>query len=150
MALHWEEARVVVTCGEAGGLEGLPEDALVIVLKPEEVDDPEAISSIRNLVLDRTIERRRQTLSEVYELGTSLPHPLFEGEDREDEVSSAERAFLENVLAHEDACGDGDDDRVPWDDPELNAMESGLTLGGAPGSGVRIFIGRVEELVVNN
>ena len=76
MALHWEEARVIVTCGDMRELGEVPGDAIVLTLKPEEVDDPEAIEAVRNLVLDRTIERRRQVLSDVYELGLSMPEPV--------------------------------------------------------------------------
>lgn len=151
MALHWEEARVIVSCGEPGDLEVTAEDdAIVILLRPEEVNEFEAIETIRNLVLDRTIERRRQTLSDVYELGTSLPEPLFDGEDKDDEVSAAERTFLENLLereqAHEAVTGG---DEMPWAGDPLDHLGSRLALGGA-GGGVRVFIGRVEELVVNN
>lgn len=154
MALHWEEARVIVTCGAAADLDvTAEEDAIVILLKPEEVNEPETIEAVRNLVLDRTIERRRQTLSDVYELGTSLPEPLFDNEDGNDEATAAERAFLENLLEREESCGDGgaaSGGEAPWPGSPLDPLGSGLMLGGNAGNGVRIFIGRVEELVVNN
>ena len=78
MALRWEEAGVIVTCGDPRTLEEAPDDAIVIALKPEEADEPETIESVRNLVLDRTIERRRRILSDVYELGLSMPEPVQE------------------------------------------------------------------------
>lgn len=149
MALNWEEARVIVTCRDLRELGEVASDAIVVTLTPDEARTPESAEAVRNLVLDRTIERRRQTLNEVYELGTSLPEPTFEGEDRDDDATAAERDLLRSLLELEAERGEGDDEG-DWAGSTLDPVEHGLMLGGAAGSGVRIFIGRVEELVVNN
>lgn len=148
MALRWEEAGVIVTCGDPRALEEAPGDAIVIALRPEEVDEPETIESVRNLVLDRTIERRRRILSDVYELGISMPDPVQEelGDDSE-EARQAEQLLLESLKEHGDEEDAGDRD---WDDAYPPLAERGLWLGGEPGGGVRIFISHVEELVVHN
>lgn len=148
MALRWEEAGVIVTCGDPRTLEEAPDDAIVIALKPEEADEPETIESVRNLVLDRTIERRRRILSDVYELGLSMPEPVQEelGSDAE-EARQAEQSLLESLREHDDEEDASDRD---WDDAHPPLTERGLWLGGEPGGGVRIFISHVEELVVHN
>ena len=149
MALNWEEARVIVTCRDLRELGEVAGDAIVVTLTPDEARQPESAEAVRNLVLDRTIERRRQTLNEVYELGTSLPEPTFEGEDLDDDAAAAERELLKSLLELEAERGERDDED-DWAGPALDPVEPGLLLGGAAGSGVRIVIGRVEELVVNN
>ena len=149
MALNWEEARVIVTCRDLRELGEVAGDAIVVTLTPDEARQPESAEAVRNLVLDRTIERRRQTLNEVYELGTSLPEPTFEGEDLDDDAAAAERELLKSLLELEAQRGERDDEEG-WAGPALDPVEHGLMLGSAAGSGVRIFIGRVEELVVNN
>ena len=148
MALRWEEAGVIVTCGDPRTLEEAPDDAIVIALKPEEADEPETIESVRNLVLDRTIERRRRILSDVYELGLSMPEPVQEelGSDAE-EARQAEQSLLESLREHDDEEDASDRD---WGDAYPPLTERGLWLGGEPGGGVRIFISHVEELVVHN
>ena len=148
MALRWEEAGVIVTCGDPRTLEEAPDDAIVIALKPEEADEPETIESVRNLVLDRTIERRRRILSDVYELGLSMPEPVQEelGSDAE-EARQAEQSLLESLREHDDEEDASDRD---CDDAYPPLTERGLWLGGEPGGGVRIFISHVEELVVHN
>ncbi len=156
MSLHWEEAKVIVTCGGTKDLDGAPEDAIVITLKPEEADDPEAVEAVRNLVLDRTIEQRRRTISKYYEEGASMPEPLVEGgtaEGDQDEASEAERRLLEALRARGSA---DDEDAGPLDDSDFWSGISSPTamgdmlLGEGAGRGVRIFIGHVEELVVHN
>lgn len=149
MALHWEEARVIITCGNPKELGEVPDDAIVIAVKPEEVEDPDAIESVRNLVLDRTIEWRRKVINEAYELGTAMPEPLVEDSDGlSEEEADAERSLLEALREREDDVDDEGDD--VWGDPYRPLSESGLWLGGEPGGGVRIFISHVEELVVHN
>lgn len=156
MSLHWEEAKVIVTCGGAKDLEDVPEDAIVITLKPEEADDPEAVEAVRNLVLDRTIEQRRRTISKFYEEGTSMPEPLVEGgaaEGGQDEASEAERRLLEALRARsaaDDQVTSPLDDSDCWGGTISPASMGDLLLGEGTSRGVRIFIGRVEELVVHN
>ena len=140
MALNWEEARVIVTCRDLRELGEVASDAIVVTLTPDEARQPESAEAVRNLVLDRTIERRRQTLK---------PEPTFEGEDLDDDAAAAERELLKSLLELEAERGERDDED-DWAGPALDPVEHGLMLGGAAGSGVRIFIGRVEELVVNN
>ena len=151
MALHWEEARVIVTCGGLGEVGDAPDDTIVIALKPEEVDEPETVEAVRNLVLDRTIERRQQILSDVYALGVSMPDPTVEeGEEDAEEVTSAERTLLENLREREgedEGDAGAEDD---WTGGRPSVAESGLLLGADAGRGVRIFISHVEELVVHN
>lgn len=154
MALHWEEAKVIVTCGSPKDLEEVPEDAIVITLKPEEADDPEAIEAVRNLVLDRTIEQRRRWIDKIHASGSLLPDPLVEGaeEGGDGEASEAERRFLD-ALRERDKIeeGQGDpDDADFWDGAPSPAAMSNLMLGEGGGRGVRVFIGHVEELVVHN
>ena len=137
MALHWEEARVIVTCGNPRELGEVPDDVIVIAVKPEEVEDPDAIESVRNLVLDRTIEWRKKVINEAYELGTSMPDPLVEDSDGlSGEAADAERSLLEALREREDDVEDEGDD--VWGDPYRPLSESGLWLGGEPGGGVRI------------
>lgn len=151
MALHWEEARVIVTCGDMRGLGEVPDDAIVLTLKPDEVDDPEAVEAVRNLVLDRTIERRRQVLSDVYELGLSMPEPVTdEAEGEPDEAALAEQRLLENLREREEDVDDDLGDEHDWVGPRPSLSEGGLWLGADAGRGVRIFISHVEELVVHN
>lgn len=151
MALHWEEARVIVTCGGLGEVGDAPDDTIVIALKPEEVDEPETVEAVRNLVLDRTIERRQQILSDVYALGVSMPDPTVEeGEEDAEEATSAERTLLENLREREgeDEGDAGDED--DWAGGRPPVTEGGLLFGADAGRGVRIFISHVEELVVHN
>lgn len=147
MALHWEEARVIVTFGDVSEVGEVPDDAIVLTLKPEEAEEPETIEAVRNLVLDRTIERRRQMINEAYELGTSMPEPILkDAGDASEEVAQAERSLLESLRDREEDVAGRD-----WGEAGPSAFdESGLWLGGDAGGGVRIFISRVEELVVHN
>lgn len=150
MALHWEEARVIVTCGDMRKMGEVPDDAIVLTLKPEEVGEPETIEAVRNLVLDRTIEQRHQVLSDIYELGGSMPDPVIEeSEDDSPEAAEAERALLESLKEREDEVDDELDDERDWA-ARSPLAEGGLWLGGDGGRGVRIFISHVEELVVHN
>lgn len=156
MSLYWEEAKVVVTCGGHKDLDEVPEDAIVIVLKPEEADDPEAVEAVRNLVLDRTIEQRQRVVSKIYEGGSSLPEPLIRGgatEGDQDEAPDAEKRFLEALRAR-GAAGKTDDESLGdsnfWGDPTSPLAMGDLLFGEDAGKGVRIFIGHVEELVVHN
>ena len=148
MALHWEEARVIVTCGDPRTLGEVPDDAIVIALKPEEAEDPDAVESVRNLVLDRTIEWRQKVITDAYELGTSMPEPLVEtSDDLSEEAAGAEQSLLESLRGRED---DLEDESGAWRDAYRPLTESGMWLGSEPGGGVRIFISHVEELVVHN
>ena len=154
MSLHWEEAKVIVTCGSPKDLEEVPEDAIVITLKPEEADDPEAIEAVRNLVLDRTIEQRRRMIDKIHASGSLLPDPLVEGaeEGGDEEASEAERRFLD-ALRERDKIEEGPsdpDDTDFWDGAPSPAAMSNLMLGEGGGRGVRVFIGHVKELVVHN
>ena len=151
MALHWEEAREVVTFGDMREMGEATDDAIVVALRPDEASDPETVEAVRNLVLDRTIERRRRVISDAYELGTTLPDPTVEPERGEgaDERAEAERRLLE-VLGEHDGEADASDLDDDWVGGRAPLSEAGLWLGGEPGRGVRIFISHVEELVVHN
>lgn len=152
MALHWDEARVIVTCEELSNLGEVPDDAIVVTLKPEEVQEPEAIEAVRNLVLDRTIERRRRVLNDIYELGVSMPEPTLEQtEGCPENIAEAERTLVESLREDtEDESGERVTSDRDWPDTDLPLGEGGLWLGRETGNGVRIFISHVEELVVHN
>ena len=107
-------------------------------------------------MLDRTIEQRRRTISKFYEEGTSMPEPLVEGgaaEGGQDEASEAERRLLEALRtrgAADDEVTNPLDDSDFWGGSISPASMGDLLLGEGASRGVRIFIGRVEELVVHN
>ena len=149
MALHWEEAKVVVVCGGPQDVERIPDDAIVVTLRPEEVSDPEAVDAVRNLLLDRTIEYRQSMIDRLYDLGVTLPDPTDDlGGEQGEEEREAEQRLL-GALREREGAPDGresDDDGCP----PVSPLAGGLALGSGDGGGVRVFISHVEELVVHN
>ena len=152
MALRWDEAKVIVVCGSPRDVAEIPEDAIVITLKPEEMDDPEAVEAIRNLLLDRTIEYRQKMIDKMFDLGATLPDPIEEaplGESGE-EARAAEQRLLEALRKREEESGTGESRGGEDDWAGMAPLAEGLTLGSDNERGVRIFISHVEELVVHN
>lgn len=150
MALVWEEAGLAVTCGGVPSEEeraSWPDDLVLCALLPEEADDPETIETIRDFVLERTLEARRTAVEELLAPGARLPEPAEteSGAEGDPEAAARERrlaAALSEPLDGErdagwEASGDAGRARDPW-------------LEGCGGTGVRLFIRRVEELVVHN
>ena len=151
MALRWDEARLVVTCGEAPSEEERaewPDDVILCALRPEEVDDPETVRTVREFVLERTLQARRDGIEELLDPDARIPEPdatePVEGADSE--AARREDLLLERLL-EAPADGIGDDG---WYPPADGAAGRGMWLGDAAGTGARFYIGRVDELVVHN
>lgn len=151
MALRWDEARLVVTCGEEPSEEERAEwgdDVILCSLRPEEVDDPEMVETVREFVLERTIQARRDEIEELLDPDARIPEPeaTEPPEGAGSEAAEREARFLERLLE----APDGDAGGGRWDPPADGLPGYGAWLGDAAGTGARLYIGRVEELVVHN
>ncbi|WP_455138480.1 hypothetical protein [Thermophilibacter sp.] len=156
MALRWDEARLVVTCGEMPSEEerdSWGDDFILCTLRPEEVDDPETIQTVRDFVFERTLQARRDRLEELLDPDAGLPEPeaTEPPEGAGSEAAEREEHLLESLRSAEGDGGDGggagfDDLGLPAD----GSLERGMWLEGGSGTGARIFVGHVEELVVHN
>ena len=166
MALYWPEARIAVSCeGATGGPErgDLPPDVLVINMRPEQAESEEFVETVRDLVIERVIERRRLAMEELFMRGDSLPAPRG-GDGAADDPTSgdvAERRLRELLLAGEDLGDSGERDGgadLPdgWElggygfeayGPEgLLVDPLGMVEGHA--TGVRLVIGHCDEVFV--
>lgn len=150
MALGWDEARLFVSCGELPSEEeraSWPDDVIVCALRPEEVDDPDTVETVRDFVFERTLQARRDRVEELLDPDAALPEPdvtePVEGSDSE--AAEREARFLE--LLREAGVGIEKDEGDPY---APGAWERGMWLDAASGTGVRFFVGHVDELVVHN
>lgn len=134
MALRWDEASMIVTCGKLDELGDGADDSTVIRLRPGEASDPDVLEAVAGWVVERTMSRRRAAGA----LGYSLPDPAIDDEGLDEEAAAAERALLDSLRERGRA----------YESFALDLLGSGLMAGDA-GSGARIFVGRVEELVVS-
>lgn len=161
MALYWPEARVVVRCeGSTEWGEEWPPGVIVIAMRPEQADDVDFIETIRDLVIDRTIERRRLMLDYIFESGDQMPEPRG-GELREGveptEADEAESRLKRHLI--EDAGGPQDDDRddagekdagpEAWRGIERAYEGTCLGLGPMESPNVLLVISHCDRMVVS-
>lgn len=150
MALSWDEARLVVSCGELPGEEeraSWPDDVIVCALRPEEVDDPDTVETVRDFVFERTLQARRDRVEELLDPDATLPEPDVTEpvEGAGSEAAEREARFL--GLLREAGVGGAEGAGDPC---APGAWERGMWLDAAGGTGARLFVGHVDELVVHN
>lgn len=140
MALHWPDARVAVRFErEARDDErDYPPDTIVVVMRPDQVDDAGFVREMRRIVATRSIERE-------YERRTDVARERDE-RGLEREVTDEERRFVSNFL--------GDDDELDEDGlPEFLDDLLDETLGVSPwtpwqGTATHLVIGRCDQVIV--
>lgn len=159
MALYWPEANLVVTCEGTERQEGAwPGSALVIAMRPEQADDDAFVEAVRELVVDRTLDRRRATLDYILEHGGEMPEPTSSAPVEGIEQSAAveaesrlrERLVREAREARDGAEADAwpDEGPVRWHGfPDVMPSDP-LALGPLGAQVVYLSVGNCEELVV--
>lgn len=152
MALYWPEACVAVTSAEAMGAEEWPSEVIVVLLRPGQEDDPSFVETVRELVRERALERRRDSLEQLWEVCRGLGE-VRGGELRGDEeATDAQRA---EARLRELVCA-GERDEPQWRDHEadLGGYEDVLAWGPMDwrlaGPERQVIVGRCERLVVRD
>lgn len=100
MALNWPDAGVAIRFERETREDerGLPPGTVVVVMRPDQVDDPDFVREMRRMVAARTIEREYETERD--------PARARGGEDGE--TCEEERRFVRNFLGEDEDPG-GDD-----------------------------------------
>ena len=149
MALSWDEARLVVSCGELPDereRSKWPDDVIVCTLRPEEADDPETIETVRDFVFERTLQARHDRLEELLDPDAALPEPdvAEPPEGADSEVAEREARFLGH-LRDSGASGEGTGDPDASGDPFApGAWERGAWPDVAAGAGALLYVGHVN------
>lgn len=98
MALTWPDAGVAIRFEREArdGESGYPPDTIVVVMRPDQVDDKDFVREMRRIVATRSIEREYERRAETARGGEV------------DDVTEEERRFVSNFLGEdEDASDDG-------------------------------------------
>lgn len=137
MALHWPDAGVAIRFEREAREDekGYPPDTVVVVMRPDQVDEPSFVREMRRIVATRSIERE-------YERRASTGS-VDEG-DRE--VSDEERRFVTNFFGEDE---DLDDSGLPEFLDDLLDESLGVPSWTPwQGAAVHFVIGRCEQVVV--
>lgn len=138
MALNWPDARVAVRFErEAREDEKVyAPDTIVVVMRPDQVDDPGFVREMRRIVAARSIEREFERHSE---------RARHDGAD--DETCEEERRFVSNFLG---ADGGIEDDSLPEFLDDLLDETFGVPCWTPwQGMATRLVIGHCDQVLVS-
>ena len=138
MALNWPDARVAVRFEREPREDekGYPPDTIVVVMRPDQVDDPGFVREMRRIVATRSIEREYERRAET---------GRDDGRGREEEISEEERRFVDHFLGDDEAFDDG----VPEFLDDLLDESLGVPSWTPwQGSATQLVIGRCGQVVV--
>ena len=138
MALTWPDAGVAIRFEQEtrDDEKGYPPDTVVVVMRPDQVDDRDFVREMRRIVATRSIEREYGRRAE-----------RARGDDDEGEVSEEERRFVSNFLGDDER---DEDDCLPEFLDELIDETFGVPCWTPwQGAAANLVIGSCDKVVVH-
>lgn len=138
MALNWPDARVAIRFEREAREDekGYPPDTVVVVMRPDQVDDPGFVREMRRIIAERSIEREYERRTEAEQRAHG-----------DDEVCEEERRFVSNFLGEDEAL---EDDSLPeFLDDLLDETFGVPSWTPWRGAATHLVIGRCDQVVVS-
>ena len=138
MALNWPDARVAIRFERETREDekGYPPDTVVVVMRPDQVDDPGFVREMRRIIAERSIEREYERRTEAGQRTHG-----------DDDVCEEERRFVSNFLGEDEAL---EDDSLPeFLDDLLDETFGVPSWTPWRGTATHLVIGRCDQVVVS-
>lgn len=149
MALYWPEARFALDLMEGEvprrAESEYPPGVLVLSVREEQVDDPEFLEEVRELIIRRTERFAPRRPADGRDSADGERGVMSEGTKTVHGVPSISELF-EGLVSQEEAGGEQDDE--PFDECLGRALEIGYGLGTGNEPQVQLVINGCRDVIV--